>query len=69
MVGFLVLSICPPNDVKQWRSLSVRFLLVMATAPIMRGRNEAVLWLSGTLAFWPLAIETIVSVSALRPIS
>lgn len=49
--------------------LSVSFVLVMATAPIMRGRNEAALWLSGTLAFWPLAIGTIVSVNALPPIS
>lgn len=49
--------------------LGGRFLLIMATAPIMRGRREEVLWLSGTLAFWPLAIGTIVTVNALPPIS
>ena len=43
--------------------------MIMATAPIMRGRNESVLWISGALAFWPLAIGVFVSVRALPPVS
>jgi len=49
--------------------LGVSFIMIMATAPIMRGRNEAVLWISGALAFWPLAIGVFVSVRALPPVS